>query len=119
MSILLITHNLGLLRDFADRVLVMYAGQIVEEGSTSDILDNPLHPYTRALIKSVPQLGGEDERLLSIPGNVPQLGEWPTGCRFHRRCPEARPECSSMAVRLTGEIGRRRVRCPFNEVPLP
>jgi oligopeptide/dipeptide ABC transporter ATP-binding protein len=119
MSILLITHNLGLLRDFADRVLVMYAGQIVEEGSTSDILDNPLHPYTRALIRSVPQLGGEDERLLSIPGNVPQLGEWPAGCRFHPRCPEARPECSSMAVRLTGEIGRRRVRCPFNEVPLP
>jgi oligopeptide/dipeptide ABC transporter ATP-binding protein len=115
MSILLITHNLGLLRDFADRVLVMYAGQIVEESPAGELLDHPLHPYTRALLDSVPQLGMNHERLLSIPGNVPQLGEWPPGCRFHPRCPRRRPSCEVSVPELQTLSSGRKVRCPYWE----
>ena len=113
MGILLITHNLGLLRDFADRVLVMYAGQIVEEGSARKVLEDPLHPYTRALLASVPQLGAEHERLISIPGSVPQLGEWPRGCRFHPRCPQRQPPCDDHVPAVIEPSLGRRVRCPY------
>lgn len=117
MAILLITHNLGLVTDIADQVLVMYAGQIVESGPAKDVLRNPRHPYTRALIRSVPRLEIDAERLTAIPGSPPSLGSWPTGCRFHSRCPEARAECRTQAPDLTwskGESGPRATRCPYS-----
>ena len=113
MAILLITHNLGIVGDIADRVAVMYAGQIVELAPASEILRRPLHPYTRALMNSVPKLRGNVERLPAIPGNVPRIGNFPSGCRFAPRCPVARPECSAAAPELIEVEPKRWVRCPF------
>ena len=113
MSILLITHNLGIVGEIADHVAVMYAGQIVELGPARDLLKRPLHPYTRALIASVPKLGGNAEKLMAIPGNVPRLGEFPSGCRFAPRCSIARPECSEKNPALLEVESGRWVRCPF------
>jgi oligopeptide/dipeptide ABC transporter ATP-binding protein len=113
MSMLLITHNLGIVGQMADRVAVMYAGQIVEMARTADLLRRPLHPYTQALIKSVPKLGGEAERLTAIPGNVPNLGAMPPGCRFEPRCPKARPDCARATPPLVEVEPGRQVRCPY------
>src|SRR5438045_6912805 len=82
MSILLITHNLGIVGDMADRVAVMYAGQIVELAPARELLKRPLHPYTKALIASVPKLTDGARRLMAIPGIVPRIGDFPAGCRF-------------------------------------
>ncbi len=114
MAMLLITHNLGLVADLADRVAVMYAGQIVEEGPTRELLRSPKHPYTRALLRSVPDIRHPVNRLSVIPGVVPSLGQWPTGCRFAPRCPEARPECHQTDPKLRPVPPNRAVRCPFN-----
>ena len=113
MAILLITHNLGIVGDIADRVAVMYAGQIVELAPAQEILRRPLHPYTRALMNSVPKLRGNVERLPAIPGNVPRIGNFPSGCRFAPRCPVARPECSNAAPELIEVEPKRWVRCPY------
>ncbi len=113
MSILLITHNLGIVGDIADRVAVMYAGQIVELSPARALLQRPLHPYTQALMNSVPQLGHELERLQAIPGNVPNLGQFPSGCRFHPRCPKAQSDCSQKAPELVEMEPGRWVRCPW------
>jgi oligopeptide/dipeptide ABC transporter ATP-binding protein len=114
MSILLITHNLGIVNELGDRVLVMYAGQIVEEAPVEALLRSPRHPYTQALLRSVPQLGQDCERLQAIPGSVPQLGAWPRGCRFHPRCPIAAPDCAQQAPALQtrpNAPGSSFVRC--------
>jgi len=116
MALLLITHNLGLVADIADRVGVMYAGQIVEEGPALDVLQRPRHPYTRALLKSVPELGRAGRRLESIPGTVPRPGDWPTGCRFAPRCPIARSECSLESIGWNPSSSNHAVRCPYAEV---
>lgn len=113
MSLLLITHNLGIVGDLADRVVVMYAGQIVEMAPASELLTRPLHPYTRALMNSVPKLGGGTTRLSAIPGNVPNLGSFPKGCRFHPRCPKAQAECSASAPALQEVEPGHWVRCPL------
>jgi len=137
MAILLITHNLGIVGDMADRVAVMYAGQIVELAPARELLRRPLHPYTRALMASVPKLGGWGEatdepalarqseataaredarptkRLIAIPGNVPRIGNFPPGCRFAPRCPIAKPECSNAIPELVEVEPQRWVRCPF------
>lgn len=113
MAILLITHNLGIVGDMADRVAVMYAGQIVELAPARELLRCPLHPYTRALMASVPRLSGGAERLTAIPGNVPRIGNVPPGCRFAPRCPIAKPECSNAIPELVEIEPRRWVRCPF------
>ena len=130
MAILLITHNLGIVGDMADRVAVMYAGQIVELAPARELLRRPLHPYTKALMASVPKLsdatrGAEatDEparedahltkRLTAIPGNVPRIGDFPPGCRFAPRCPIAKPECSEKIPELVEVEPQRWVRCPF------
>jgi oligopeptide/dipeptide ABC transporter ATP-binding protein len=113
MAILLITHNLGIVGDLADHVAVMYAGQIVETAPARELLTRPLHPYTRALIDSVPTLGANADRLTAIPGNVPQLGAFPDGCRFHPRCPVAQPQCAREAPALIEVQPRRWVRCPY------
>ena len=113
MSLLLITHNLGIVGDIADRVAVMYAGQIVELAPALELLSRPLHPYTQALMNSVPKLGSGAQRLTAIPGNVPNLGDFPPGCRFHPRCPKARPDCSQKVPELVEVEPNRWVRCPY------
>jgi oligopeptide/dipeptide ABC transporter ATP-binding protein len=113
MSILLITHNLGIVGDIADRVAVMYAGQIVELAPAAELLRRPLHPYTQALINSVPKLDGGMERFQAIGGSVPHLGQFPSGCRFHPRCPKARPDCATTPPELKEVEPRRWVRCPY------
>jgi peptide/nickel transport system ATP-binding protein len=113
MAILLITHNLGIVGDMADRVAVMYAGQIVELSSAKELLRKPFHPYTKALMNSVPKLRGDTDRLSAIPGNVPRIGNFPPGCRFAPRCPIAKPECSEKIPELLEVEPGRFVRCPF------
>jgi oligopeptide/dipeptide ABC transporter ATP-binding protein len=100
MAMLLITHNLGIVGDVADRVAVMYAGQIVELATATALLTRPLHPYTRALMNSVPKLGSDVRRLSAIGGTVPAPGQFPPGCRFYPRCPTARPECANTMPEL-------------------
>ena len=98
-SILMITHDLGIIAGFADRVAVMYAGQIVEQGPVEDIFEHPSHPYTRGLLNSIPKFKTGDERkqgytkLITIEGTVPDPLHFPTGCRFNPRCKYAIPEC--------------------------
>jgi oligopeptide/dipeptide ABC transporter ATP-binding protein len=115
MAMLLITHNLGIVSDVADRLAVMYAGQIVELAPATDLLRRPFHPYTRALMNSVPKLGHETARLQAIGGTVPNLGEWPKGCRFFPRCPNAsqHPECAEQMPLLTEIEPQRWVRCLY------
>jgi len=115
MGLLLITHNLGVVADVADRVAVMYAGEIVETGPAPNILHHPRHPYTRALIASVPVLGATGDRLAAIPGTVPVPGEVAMGCRFAPRCPYIRLECRETHPVLA-EAGPAQVRCPWLEV---
>jgi len=115
MSMLLITHNLGVVAELADRVAVMYAGQIVESGPTADVLASPRHPYTRALLGAMPDATIPGQRLEAIPGSVPRPGAWPSGCRFAPRCREARPTCAQEVpawTQLPGG-GGRGTRCPF------
>ncbi|MDB6066508.1 MAG: Oligopeptide/dipeptide transporter, ATPase subunit [Pedosphaera sp.] len=113
MSILLITHNLGIVGDMADRVAVMYAGQVVEMSPALDLLRRPMHPYTKALMNSVPKLSGNVERLPAIAGTVPSLGNIPAGCRFYPRCPSAHPECATTMPQLVEVEPKRWVRCLY------
>jgi oligopeptide/dipeptide ABC transporter ATP-binding protein len=117
MSLLLITHNLGIVGQMADRVAVMYAGQIVETAPAGELLRRPLHPYTKALMHAAPKLGAGSGRLASIPGSVPRPGAMPSGCRFHPRCAVARPECSVNAPALAAVENGRQVRCPYWNSP--
>jgi oligopeptide/dipeptide ABC transporter ATP-binding protein len=87
MAIILITHDLGVVAETCDRVIVMYAGQVFEEGPVDDVFRNPQNPYTEGLLRSIPRLGSHTKRLAVIPGVVPNPLDWPTGCRFHERCP--------------------------------
>jgi len=99
--------------EIADRVAVMYAGHVVEQSPARDLLERPLHPYTRALLASVPKLSGNGGRLTPIPGAVPRPGEFPPGCRFAPRCSRVRPECSRSVPELVEVEPKRWVRCPF------
>jgi oligopeptide/dipeptide ABC transporter ATP-binding protein len=87
MAILLITHDLGVVAETCDRVIVMYGGQVFEEGPVDDVFHDPQNPYTEGLLRSIPRLGFSKQRLAVIPGVVPSPMEWPSGCRFHARCP--------------------------------
>jgi oligopeptide/dipeptide ABC transporter ATP-binding protein len=98
MAVLLVTHDLGLVAGRADHVAVMYAGQVVETAPAGELFRQPMHPYTRGLIRSVPRLDGPVARLEPIGGTVPGAAAWPEGCRFHPRCPEILPRCSTEAV---------------------
>ena len=92
-AILLITHDLGVVNELADRIAVMYAGKLVEEGARVQVLGDARHPYTRGLLRAVPSLGRRGERLAEIPGVVPPPGQRPPGCRFATRCPVRLPRC--------------------------
>ena len=87
MAIILITHDLGVVAETCDRVIVMYGGQVFEEGPVGDVFTNPQNPYTEGLLRSIPRLGSGTKRLAVIPGVVPSPLNWPTGCRFRERCP--------------------------------
>src|SRR5256885_15370353 len=119
MAILLITHNLGIVGDIADRVAVMYAGQIVELAPASDLLSHPLHPYTQALLNSVPKLESGTARLTAIAGSVPNLGAFPPGCRFHPRCPKARRDCPRKLPELLEVQPNHWARCFYWNAALP
>ena len=110
MAVLLITHDLGIVAGRADRVAVMYAGQIVEEASTEQLFARPSHPYTQGLFASVPRLTGPIGRLSPIGGSVPPPGAWPDGCRFRPRCPKAFDKSETMPPLLPLEPGHR-MRC--------
>ena len=99
-SIILITHNFGVVAQLADRVAVMYAGRIVESAPVKELISNPLHPYTRALLAAVPVLGGEKQKLVTIPGSVPTPDNFPAGCRFCTRC----SECAAMGERCSKTV---------------
>lgn len=110
MSMILITHDIGLVANTADRVLVMYAGQIIEEGATEDIFNDPKHPYTQALLHTVPTIRDDaDRKLEAIPGMVPESYDDIAGCRFADRCPYRREECDKpQEAYLFGEGHRAR-----------
>ncbi len=113
MSVILISHNLGIVANMCDRILVMYGGVVVEEGSCYDIFKNPRHPYTRGLLKAIPSLHDEKEELFSIPGTVPTFNAPVTTCRFADRCPHACDKCRSAEPELV-EVGPgHRARCIF------
>ncbi len=92
-AIILITHDLGVMAEMAERMVIMYAGKVVEQGDTYSLFDNPKHPYTQGLLASIPVLGQVKERLEVIPGTVPSLRNLPPGCRFAARCPRQMPVC--------------------------
>ena len=111
MSILLISHDLAMVTDVADRIMVMYAGRIVEIGHWTAISREPRHPYTKGLMGAIPHLGaGSGRPLQSIPGTVPDLTDLPTGCSFHPRCPEAGDDCQAALPRLE-DVGDRLCAC--------
>lgn len=111
MGILLITHDLGVVAEMADRVAVMYAGQIVEETDVHTLFKNPKHPYTKGLIKSVPPLHQKDKTLYSIPGSVPSISQMPKGCKFHSRCLFATDICKEKEPELQDIHSQHRVKC--------
>ena len=105
MAVLLITHDLGVVSEVCDRVLVMYAGQIVEEAVVDDLFVAPRHPYTRGLLGSLPGVAGSGRRLTPIAGSVPSPLNWPVGCRFRDRCPEAFERCGEPPALAGGADG--------------
>jgi oligopeptide/dipeptide ABC transporter ATP-binding protein len=116
MAVLLITHDLGIVAGRADRVAVMYAGQIVEEAPTSALFANPSHPYTQGLFASVPRISGPLRRLTPIRGTVPAPAAWPSGCRFRPRCPQAFDR-SEIEPPLLSVGPDHRMRCWLAEEP--
>ena len=110
-AILLITHDLAVIAEVADRVCVMYAGQVVETAPVKDLFRAPLHPYTQGLLASIPRLDQPEKELTSIPGFVPNLIYPPSGCRFHPRCPYAMPMCRESRPPLTEEAEGHTVAC--------
>jgi peptide/nickel transport system ATP-binding protein len=100
-AVLFVTHDLSLLLEFADRVAIMYAGELVETAPAAQLFENPSHPYTQGLMRSFPPLTGPIERMTGIPGSPPDLAAPPSGCRFHPRCPHCRAEDVELFVRQT------------------
>jgi len=110
-SIMLITHDLGVVAEMCQRVIVMYAGQIVEEADVKKLFDEPRHPYTRGLMKSMPSISVNEERLSAIPGAVPLMSEMPAGCRFAPRCAEAMDVCRQKNPELLPISASQKCRC--------
>ena len=120
MALILITHDLALVAESAHRIIVMYAGQVVEEGRAEEIFKSPLHPYTQALLKSLPEFAEGKSRLQSLPGVVPGKYDRPQGCLLNPRCPYATEKCRSVEPALV-QINSRQVKChtPLNAQGLP
>ena len=109
-AVMLITHDMGVIAETADRVAVMYAGRIVEIGPVKDVIHRPAHPYTRGLMGSIPSIVGERETLAQIDGSMPRLTAIPTGCAFHPRCPHVFERCRQRAAEL-GRVGATSAAC--------
>jgi peptide/nickel transport system ATP-binding protein len=109
-AVVFVTHDMSLVSHFSDRLLVMYAGQVVEAGPTRDVFDHPSHPYSRGLLDAFPSIRGPRVELLGIPGRPPELRNLPSGCRFHPRCPVAVPRCTTTAPAFY-DVGAVRARC--------
>ncbi|MEO9528262.1 MAG: oligopeptide/dipeptide ABC transporter ATP-binding protein, partial [Roseibium sp.] len=112
-AILFITHDFGVVSSICDRVAVMYAGRIVETGTTEEVLNSPQHPYTARLIECVPVLGEPERRLDAIEGRPPVVNDLPAGCAFADRCPSVQPACRHGEIELAMSSGSRGVRCLF------
>jgi oligopeptide/dipeptide ABC transporter ATP-binding protein len=110
MAMILITHDLGVVATCAERIVVMYAGKVVEQGPVERVFRDPIHPYTRGLLNSLPKMGPRT-RLEPIPGMVPRLTDLPSGCRFRDRCPLAEPRCASTEPDLEELAPAQRVAC--------
>ncbi len=111
MSIIFITHDLGVVAEICDKIAVMYAGQVVEEGSTDSLFEKPLHPYTKGLIQSLPKLYEDQEELSTIHGTVPSPYHYPNGCRYAERCPLATELCRVQQPELITVESDKKVRC--------
>jgi peptide/nickel transport system ATP-binding protein len=120
MAVMLITHAMGVIAETAQRVIVMYAGNVVEEAPVGELFRNPRHPYTQGLIRSIPRIDTaavEKKRLEAIPGVVPSLLNPRPGCRFAARCQHAQPECVTATPELRAVVHGHSARCIFAEVP--
>ncbi|MFC1987458.1 ABC transporter ATP-binding protein [Chloroflexota bacterium] len=111
VSMIFVTHNFGIVARSCDKAAVMYAGKIIENASTQEIFDNPVHPYTAGLMASLPRLEDKAERLFSIPGQPPALNDMPAGCSFSPRCQKVMDICRSAAPSLVTISGNHSVRC--------
>ncbi|MGE5261761.1 MAG: ABC transporter ATP-binding protein [Acidobacteriota bacterium] len=120
-AIILVTHNLDLAAEFCQRIAVMYAGRIVETGTTEEVIESPQHPYTRGLLKCIPRISLERTRIEPIPGNVPDLANVAPGCAFADRCSDARLVCRQAAVpffrRSPGQLVRCLAQCDYRSSP--
>ena len=114
LALIFITHNLGIVAKMCDQVAVMYAGRLVEWGPVTRIFDSPAHPYTRALLESIPRMGDSRERLTAIEGQPPDLASLPSGCAFHPRCPQAMAHCREEAPPETALGPSHTARCWLN-----
>jgi peptide/nickel transport system ATP-binding protein len=111
MALMLITHDLGVVAEQADDVAIMYAGRIVEHAPVRELFHHPKHPYTRALLRSMPKLGEHRDRLEAIPGQVPDLARLPSGCAFRDRCPDVAPACADIRPPLEQKGPQHEVAC--------
>ncbi|MCR3921284.1 MAG: ABC transporter ATP-binding protein [Firmicutes bacterium] len=116
MAMMIITHDLGVVAEVAQRVVVMYAGKVVEEAPVRDLFNDPKHPYTKGLLASIPRLHVKQESLHVIEGNVPNPTEFPAGCRFHPRCEFKMPRCETQEPQLKTIAEGRQVRCWLTEM---
>ncbi|MCV0425888.1 MAG: ABC transporter ATP-binding protein [Roseibium sp.] len=115
-AVMLVTHDLGVIAEAADRVAVMYSGRLVEIGPVGDIVENPIHPYTKGLMGSIPVIGAHKHRLAGIEGAMPRLDDRPHGCAFHPRCSHATELCRSQQPKLTAiESSERKSACHYND----
>ncbi len=113
LTVLFITHDLGVVGSLCDRLAVMYAGRVVESGPVDALFASPAHPYTASLLRAVPMLGGGRRTLTQIAGTVPDMAAPPPGCAFHPRCPSARPRCAREDPAMQGRDGGRAVACHY------
>jgi peptide/nickel transport system ATP-binding protein len=115
-AVIFVTHDMSVVSRYSDRMMVMYAGQMVEAGRTDAIFERPMHPYTRGLMQAFPSVSGPRRALVGIPGAPPDLARPSSGCRFCPRCPEAMPQCASREPEVL-RIGGGEVRCLLYEQP--
>ncbi len=111
LSVIIITHDLGVVAKVCDKIAVMYAGQVVEYGSVDHVFNDPKHPYTKGLLQAIPHPGKSATELSGIPGFLPNLLTPPIGCRFQQRCPQAMNECGSPPSDIIGRATKRIVKC--------
>jgi oligopeptide/dipeptide ABC transporter ATP-binding protein len=116
MGVIMVTHDMGVVAEVADRVMVMYAGEKVEEGDVESIFENPQHPYTKGLLQSVPNVDDPSFELEAIPGSLPNLNEKIDGCRFHPRCPFATDRCKQESPKEYELHSSHNVKCWLQEV---